>query len=160
MIDPSTVLRQSLLGLSRSTAVRSAIEKAPVSRDVVRRFVPGTSTEQATAAAADLAGSGRLVTLDFLGEDTTDAAQAARTRDAYLGLLAALAEHGLTEGGRAEVSVKLSAVGQFLPADGERVVLRHLATDRAIFARGALRAALWGQDKAPGEYGMDDVLGI
>ena len=30
-------------------------------------------------------------------------------------------------------------------ADGERIVLRHLATDRAIFARGALRAALWGQ---------------
>lgn len=45
-------------------------------------------------------------------------------------------------------------------ADGERVVLRHLATDRAIFARGALRAAVWGQDKAPGEYDMMDVLGL
>lgn len=45
-------------------------------------------------------------------------------------------------------------------ADGERVVLRHLATDRAIFARGALRAALWGQDKGPGEYNMADVLGL
>lgn len=44
--------------------------------------------------------------------------------------------------------------------EGERVVLRHLATDRAIFARGALRAALWGQDKAPGEYTMMDVLGL
>jgi 4-hydroxy-tetrahydrodipicolinate reductase len=44
--------------------------------------------------------------------------------------------------------------------EGERVVLRHLATDRAIFARGALRAALWGQDKAPGEYSMMDVLGL
>ena len=37
---------------------------------------------------------------------------------------------------------------------------RHLATDRAIFARGALRAALWGQDKGPGEYDMADVLGL
>lgn len=45
-------------------------------------------------------------------------------------------------------------------ADGERVVLRHLATDRAIFARGALRAALWGQDRKPGEYDMIDVLGL
>jgi 4-hydroxy-tetrahydrodipicolinate reductase len=45
-------------------------------------------------------------------------------------------------------------------AAGERVVLRHLATDRAIFARGALRAALWGQDKGPGEYDMADVLGL
>lgn len=43
---------------------------------------------------------------------------------------------------------------------GERVVLRHVATDRAIFARGAIRAAIWGQDKAPGEYSMVDVLGL
>ncbi|TMV94670.1 4-hydroxy-tetrahydrodipicolinate reductase [Thioclava sp. BHET1] len=43
---------------------------------------------------------------------------------------------------------------------GERVILRHVATDRAIFARGALKAALWGQDKAPGEYDMLDVLGL
>ena len=45
-------------------------------------------------------------------------------------------------------------------APGERIVLRHIATDRAIFARGALRAALWGQDRAPGEYDMMDVLGL
>ncbi|MEL6681982.1 MAG: 4-hydroxy-tetrahydrodipicolinate reductase [Pseudomonadota bacterium] len=45
-------------------------------------------------------------------------------------------------------------------ATGERIVLRHIATDRAIFARGALKAALWGQDKSPGEYDMMDVLGI
>ncbi|MCT8159010.1 4-hydroxy-tetrahydrodipicolinate reductase [Pseudoruegeria sp. SHC-113] len=45
-------------------------------------------------------------------------------------------------------------------APGERIVLRHLATDRAIFARGALKAALWGQDQKPGEYDMMDVLGL
>ncbi len=43
---------------------------------------------------------------------------------------------------------------------GERIVLRHLATDRSVFARGALRAALWGQDKGPGEFDMADVLGL
>lgn len=43
---------------------------------------------------------------------------------------------------------------------GERLVLRHVATDRAIFARGAIRAAIWGQDKGPGEYNMADVLGL
>ncbi|OOY04807.1 4-hydroxy-tetrahydrodipicolinate reductase [Thioclava sp. F28-4] len=43
---------------------------------------------------------------------------------------------------------------------GERIILRHVATDRAIFARGALKAALWGQDKRPGEYDMLDVLGL
>ena len=43
---------------------------------------------------------------------------------------------------------------------GERIILRHVATDRAIFARGALRAALWGQGQKPGEYDMIDVLGL
>lgn len=45
-------------------------------------------------------------------------------------------------------------------APGERIVLRHIATDRGIFARGALKAALWGQDKKPGQYDMMDVLGL
>ena len=44
--------------------------------------------------------------------------------------------------------------------NGERIVLRHIATDRALYARGALRAALWGQNQKPGEYDMFDVLGI
>ena len=45
-------------------------------------------------------------------------------------------------------------------ADGERIVLRHVATDRSIFARGALKAALWGQGQKPGRYDMMDVLGL
>ncbi len=44
--------------------------------------------------------------------------------------------------------------------EGERIVLRHIATDRAIFARGALKAALWGIGRKPGEYDMMDVLGL
>jgi 4-hydroxy-tetrahydrodipicolinate reductase len=43
---------------------------------------------------------------------------------------------------------------------GERIVLRHVATDRMLFARGAVRAALWGQDRDPGLYDMIDVLGL
>ncbi|GGE43539.1 4-hydroxy-tetrahydrodipicolinate reductase [Primorskyibacter flagellatus] len=43
---------------------------------------------------------------------------------------------------------------------GERIVLRHIADDRGLFARGALRAALWAHGKAPGEYDMLDVLGL
>ena len=45
-------------------------------------------------------------------------------------------------------------------APGERITLRHVATDRGIFSRGALKAALWAQGKAPGEYNMLDVLGL
>ena len=44
--------------------------------------------------------------------------------------------------------------------DGERLVLRHIATDRQLFARGAVKAALWGQDRPGGEYSMMDVLGL
>jgi len=75
---------------------------------------------------------------------------------------------GIT-GARARGSIGFSAirggdvVGEhdvIFAADGERIVLRHLATDRAIFARGALRAALWGQTQKPGAYDMMDVLGL
>lgn len=45
-------------------------------------------------------------------------------------------------------------------SEGERVILRHVATNRSIFARGALRAAVWGQGRKPGQYDMMDVLGI
>ncbi len=45
-------------------------------------------------------------------------------------------------------------------AAGERITLRHVATDRAVFARGALKAALWGQSQGPGHYDMMDVLGL
>jgi 4-hydroxy-tetrahydrodipicolinate reductase len=43
---------------------------------------------------------------------------------------------------------------------GERIVLRHVATDRALFARGALRAAIWARGQAAGAYSMRDVLGL
>lgn len=45
-------------------------------------------------------------------------------------------------------------------AHGERIILRHVASDRSVFARGALKAALWTQDRAPGAYDMLDVLGL
>ncbi|PZO67472.1 MAG: 4-hydroxy-tetrahydrodipicolinate reductase [Paracoccus denitrificans] len=93
---------------------------------------------------------------------------AAEGRGATLDDLRTPAREGLT-GPRAPGSIGFAAirggdvVGEhdvIFAGQGERVVLRHLATDRAIFARGALRAALWGQDKGPGEYDMADVLGL
>ena len=43
---------------------------------------------------------------------------------------------------------------------GERIELTHRATDRSIFARGAVKAAVWGKGKGPGLYAMTDVLGL
>ena len=56
-----------------------------------------------------------------------------------------------------------SVVGEhsvIFAADGERVELTHRAADRGIFARGAVKAALWGRGKPPGLYSMMDVLGL
>ena len=44
--------------------------------------------------------------------------------------------------------------------EGERIELTHRAEDRAIFARGALKAALWARGRKPGLYSMVDVLGL
>ncbi|WP_461023757.1 proline dehydrogenase family protein [Thalassiella azotivora] len=114
----NAALRTVLLQASRSQRLRGAVETAPVARDVVHRFVPGESTDDAVQASRQLLSSGLRVTVDHLGEDTTERAQAEAVRDAYLRLLERLADAGLTEAGRAEVSVKLSAVGQALGPDG------------------------------------------
>lgn len=45
-------------------------------------------------------------------------------------------------------------------ADGERIELTHKASSRGVFARGAVRAALWTRDRGPGLYSMRDVLGL
>ena len=114
-MDASDLLRNSLLQLSKQEKIRDVIEKAPVSRSVVRRFVPGADNADVVGAATEIGASGRLSTIDYLGEDTTDLAQARHTRDAYVSLLTALRDQGLTEGGAVEVSLKLSALGQALP---------------------------------------------
>ncbi|WP_410569741.1 proline dehydrogenase family protein [Amycolatopsis sp. cmx-4-61] len=117
------MLRAPLLAAARSTGIRRLVEAVPATRSVVRRFVAGSGTADAVRVAGELAADGRRITLDHLGEDTTDAAQAAATVAAYEAVLSALAAEGLAEG--ADVSVKLSAVGQFLPSNGEDVALEN-----------------------------------
>ncbi|MFC1419799.1 proline dehydrogenase family protein [Streptacidiphilus cavernicola] len=115
------MLRTPLLAAARSPRARTLVEQFPPTRAMVRRFVAGDYLDQAVSVTAELVGSGRRISLDHLGEDTVDAAQAAATAAAYEELLGALAETGLA--GSAEVSVKLSAVGQSLARDGEKVAL-------------------------------------
>jgi proline dehydrogenase len=120
--------------LSRSERVKELVTTLPVSAAIVARYVPGESTREAVDVVAELVASGRQVTLDFLGEDTLDEAQAQATAAAYLELLAALSERGLAHA--AEVSVKLSAVGQALPGRGEE-----MAADNARMICRAARDA-------------------
>ena len=111
--------------MSDSDLIRSAVLKAPVSRSVVSRYVAGESVDEAVAVAAELRTTNRLASLDYLGEDTTDRAHAEATRDTYVHLLEALAQEDLAAFGAAEVSVKLSAVGQALPQDGDAIALEN-----------------------------------
>ncbi|MBU2074392.1 MAG: proline dehydrogenase family protein [Actinobacteria bacterium] len=120
------MLRQPLLLLARSGVVKNVVSTMPVSAGIVHSYVPGETTQAAVEATAALEADGLKVTLDFLGEDTLDAAQAQATVDAYVELLGALAAQGLSHG--AEVSVKLSAVGQALPDGGHTIALEHART--------------------------------
>ncbi|MEV0677991.1 proline dehydrogenase family protein [Actinosynnema sp. NPDC050436] len=117
------MLRSTLLAASRSGAIRGLVERTPLTRPVVKRFISGDDVTAAIATTGEVLADGRLVTLDHLGEDTRDAAQATATVDAYLELLRRLQGAGYAD--RAEVSVKLSAVGQFLPVDGEKIALEN-----------------------------------
>jgi proline dehydrogenase len=117
------VLRRVLLSAAGSARTRRLVERAPVSRSVVRRYVAGSATEDAVAVTEALAGDGLQVSLDHLGEDTLDANQAVMVKEAYLLVLERLADAGLTP--QAEVSVKLSAIGQALPGDGRKISLEH-----------------------------------
>ena len=106
------MLREVILAASRNDRVKAVVAGAPVSRNVVKRFVPGEGVDDAVRATTELLASGRTVSLDHLGEDTLDAGQAESTVKAYTLVLQRLADAGLAAGGRAEVSVKLTAVGQ------------------------------------------------
>jgi proline dehydrogenase len=104
------VLRAGLLLAARSETVRKVVERAPYTRGVVKRFVAGETVEDALRVTGALTDQGLLVTLDRLGEDTLDSLQARAVVDAYVSLLTRL-DKG------AEVSVKLTALGQTIDED-------------------------------------------
>jgi proline dehydrogenase len=124
------MLRQAILAASRNRGLERLVSNAPLSRSMVSRFVGGPDSSSAVGTASTLVEHGLLVSLDHLGEDTTDATQAQAVADAYLKLLDALDHAGLAERlgpltPLAEVSVKLSAIGQALPGDGVQIALAH-----------------------------------
>jgi proline dehydrogenase len=124
------VARPAILAASRSQRLRGTAERLPVTRKVVDRFVAGETVPEALDAAAALRGSGRMVSIDYLGEDTTSKEDAEQTVRAYLALLDGLRQPDETDAPvRAlEVSLKLSALGQALPRDGAKIALENAHT--------------------------------
>jgi proline dehydrogenase len=121
------VLRRTLLAASGSDRARRLITSAPLARDVVARYVAGDTTAEAVRVSRELLQRGLLVSLDYLGEDTTDPEQAAAVTAEYCALLTQLAESGLAAGGRAEVSVKPTAVGLGLAEHGVKTATGNIA---------------------------------
>ncbi|RKT57919.1 proline dehydrogenase family protein [Saccharothrix australiensis] len=134
-------VRSLILAAADHDAVRRAVATAPVSRRVVRRFVAGETVAEAIDATAHLVEHGLRVTLDHLGEDTADRRAAERTVQTYLALLDQLHDTGLAVD--AEVSVKLSAVGQAL---SERLALTNASRICAAAEQGGMTVTVDMED--------------
>ncbi|MFD8304957.1 proline dehydrogenase family protein [Streptomyces sp. NPDC059690] len=106
-----------ILAASRSDRMRRLISAAPVTKQVVERFIPGETVDEIVPIVRELTARGLELTMDVVGEDITRPEQAAAARDAYLELVERLGE--LELGARAEMSVKLSMFGQALPGGHE-----------------------------------------
>jgi proline dehydrogenase len=120
------VLRRVMLAVSASDRIRDVVTTAPLTRDVVARFVAGATQDDALRVTSELLGQGLLVTLDHLGEHTTDPEQAAAAADEYIRLLGRLADAGHARAGRAEVSVKPTSVGLGLKEHGDKTARENI----------------------------------
>ncbi|MET9258130.1 proline dehydrogenase family protein [Streptomyces sp. NPDC003717] len=106
-----------ILAASRSDRMRRLVSAAPMTKQVVDRFIPGEGVDEVLPIIQGLTGQGLELTMDVVGEDITTPAQAEAARDAYLELIDRLKPLDL--GTRAEMSVKLSMFGQALDGGHE-----------------------------------------
>lgn len=154
----SRVVRPAILAASRAEGLRRAAERLPVTRKVVQRFVPGETAGDALNSVEQLRHSGRFISIDYLGEDVTDIDTANATVDAYLALLDGLGTRDEPTGTvrPLEVSLKLSALGQALPRDGEKLALENAHT----ICQRAQRVGAWVTVDAEDHTTTDSTLSI
>lgn len=154
----SRIVRPAILAAGRADGLRRVSERLPVTRKVVQRFVPGETTDDALNAVDLLRDSGRLISIDYLGEDVTDIDTANDTVEAYLALLDGLAtrEEPSAAARPLEVSLKLSALGQALPRDGEKIALENAHT----ICQRAQKAGVWVTVDAEDHTTTDSTLSI
>ena len=155
----SNPLRPLLLAAGRSAGLKRVVTGLPVTRTVVRRYVPGEGQDAVVAATREILDSGRAISIDHLGEDTSDPSQAEATVQAYLDLLADFGRLEVPPGlgvPALEVSLKLSALGQFLPQDGHDIAL---ANARRICA-AADAVGAWVNVDAEDHTTTDSTLAI
>jgi proline dehydrogenase len=125
-----------LLAASGSDRARRLITSAPYTRAIVARYVAGDDAAEAVQVTRRLLADGLLVSLDYLGEDTADPEAAATVASEYIRLIGMLAAAGLAAGGRAELSVKPTAVGLGLAEHGDKTAAENISRI-AVAAREA-----------------------
>ncbi len=120
------MMRDTFLYLSRSRTIRDTILRFPFSKQASRRFVAGETADDAMRAIREANASGILATLDHLGENVTNEAQACQAANDYLFILDKIAQTGVNS----NVSLKLTQLGMDV---GEQVVMSNIRTilDRA-----------------------------
>ncbi|MEZ0354569.1 proline dehydrogenase family protein [Mycobacterium sp. pR1184] len=154
----ATTLRPAIMAASRRPGLRRAAEGLPVTRKVVHRFVPGETIESALNSVVALRSSRRLVSIDYLGEDVVNADGADAAVRVYLDLIERLGRLDFP-GERIrplEVSVKLSALGQSLERDGEKVARENAWS----ICDAAQRAGVWVTVDAENHTTTDSTLSI
>ncbi len=149
------MLRSLFLAAAGSARLERLAESTPVSRGVVKRFVAGSGAEEALATARELADDGLAVSLDHLGVDTETLEQAQAVRDEYVGLLDRLHAAGLTPA--AEVSVKLSALGQHLD---EKTAAEHARAICAAAAEAGTAVTLDAEDHTTTDATLETLLDL
>ncbi|MEV6322952.1 proline dehydrogenase family protein [Nocardia sp. NPDC051787] len=155
----SGLLRPAVLAASRSPRIERTITRMPATKKVVDRFVAGETEADAVTTTSALLRSGRAVTIDYLGEDTTDLDQARATVAHYLRLLTALSELRAEDEQPVrplEVSLKLSALGQSLPQNGYAIAREHAHQ----ICTAARDAGIWVTIDAEDHTTTDSTLAI
>jgi len=165
------------LGPEEEAAVRAAAARGPIVKSGNMSLGVNLLAALVAQAAAVLGEDWDVEILEMHHRHKVDAPSgtalllgeaAARARGVDLGAASVRVRDGHA-GARARGSIGFqslrggSVTGDhlvILAGEGERVTLGHVAEDRAIFARGAVRAALWAQGRPPGLYSMADVLGL
>jgi proline dehydrogenase len=151
-------VRPAIMAASRWDGLRRAAERMPVTRRVVARFVPGETIGRALDTVAALRDSGRYVSVDYLGEDVTNADDADAAVRVYLDVIDRLGRFGAAADGARplEVSLKLSALGQALERDGEKIARENAFT----ICDAARRAGVWVTVDAEDHTTTDSTLSI
>ena len=148
-----TLLRQTLLFLSRRKELEEFLKHNPLARQASRRFVAGETRAEALAVTRELNRQGFKVTLDYLGEEVSDPGQAEAAAEEYAGAIEEAAAAGLETG----ISVKLSHLGIRIDAEFARRNLLNVA-ERAATVKRFVRVDMEGSDLT--EKTIEIVRGI